>query len=205
MVKYNCNSNANGKGNIVMKQTTIPKNEMKIEIQSRGFKLTEAIQAKVEEKVTSLQHFVRGQKLVKVNLSTDKSGNTVVIRMYVGKRFMKVQAVSNDLYKSIDIATGKMKNQMSKLSKSFERSQVRNSIRYTPYNYPSAKVNLKAVFEEVMPEEIADELRDQPNKYAVGQKPMSYEDAMFELESLNKEFFIFIDEGTFEQTYVAAN
>lgn len=181
-----------------MRENTIPKQEIKIT--TRGFKVTEGIQEKVHNKIVPLNKFVKGSKNVKVNLKKDKAGSTATIMVSIGKKFIKVQSTSGDLYKSIDNASQKLKNQMSKLSKASERSQRRHSIRYSHFDYPSQRVQLEEVFGEILPYE----LKEQTHRYSIGKEPMTEEEAFKALVKSKKQYFIYVDEESFEQSYVTA-
>ena len=113
-------------------KNNIPNKKITIETTTRGFKITEGIKSKVENKVNPLSKLVRGNKTLKVTMKKEKNISTTSFLFYAGDQFIKVSATSNDLYDSIDKATKKLKNQLSKLSKSSEFAQSRYSLRYSP-------------------------------------------------------------------------
>lgn len=114
------------RGLLVMKTTipaTVIKEEIKITIVSKDFKVTETIRNKVEEKVSTLDKFSKKNKQARVKLENIKGTFIVTIIMKLKGKVLKTIASSEDLHKSIDLATENMKNQMSKLPKIPKKKQ----------------------------------------------------------------------------------
>lgn len=100
-------------------KTTIPSTtnmkELEITIVSKDFELTETIKNKIEEKVSNLNKYSKKEKTAKVKLESVKGTYTVTIIMIVKNKILKSKVSSEDLYKSIDLATENIKNQLSRL------------------------------------------------------------------------------------------
>lgn len=173
-------------------KTTIPSTtntkELKITIVSRDFELTKNIKNKIEEKVSNLNKYSRKEKTARIKLESVKGTYTVTIIMNVKNKILKSKVSSEDLYKSIDLATENMKNQLSRLPRIPKRKQR---------NFKSTKKN-------VLPMNV--QKSNNPNKRFLQDeslKPMFKEEAKMQM-LLNGGFesFHYIDGETFKPSVI---
>lgn len=170
------------KTNNVFKKLAMTEN-MKINISSKDFKVTEAIESKILHKIAALDKYFKGNKQIKVNLYTRSDNQEVEIMIDVNNNFLKANAKTEDLYKSIDLVVENLKNQLSKLSDK-ESENDRNSIRFF-----EAETQIKEK-EEKGPKIVKRKL--------ITAKPMFEEEAILQMDLLNHRSFIFINAETNE-------
>ena len=87
-----------------------------INITSKDRKLTEGIESKILQEVTKLEKLAKGNKHVKVVLSEKAGNNKTEIMININGRFLKSQAVSENLFESIELASENIKGQLVKYS-----------------------------------------------------------------------------------------
>ena len=91
---------------------------MNITIKGTNLDLTPAIKQYVEEKIGHLDKFI-GANEAKVELEKDKHHQTGLVfraevNMMVGGKMMRAEALSEDIYASVDLVVPKLKEQISK-------------------------------------------------------------------------------------------
>jgi putative sigma-54 modulation protein len=104
---------------------------MNIDFKSTNFELTKAIKAYAQDKVSGLEKF--GEVLdARVELERDRkhtSGNVfrAEVTLNVKGKMIRADAVSEDMYASIDLVIPKLKEQISKLKKKRDTLQKRGA------------------------------------------------------------------------------
>lgn len=168
----------------VFKNFSINK-DMKINILSKDFDLSDAIQMKIIRKMESLDKYMKGKKDVQVILSTESSGHKIEVVMETKSKTLRTQSTTEDLYKSIDLISDNLKHQLSDLSKSCESKDKNNrhSIRYMEYK---SKIQTDESEPKIVKRKI------------VPAKPMYEDEAILQMETLNHRSFIFINAETFK-------
>lgn len=169
----------------VSKNFSINNKDMTINILSKDFDLSDAIEIKIMRKMESLDKYMKGKKDVQVILSTEPSGHKVEVIMKTKSKTLKAQSTTEDLYKSIELISDNLKHQLSNLSKSLESKDKNNrhSIRYMEYDS-------KTQTDENEPKIV--------KRKIVSAKPMYEDEAILQMETLNHRSFIFINAETFK-------
>lgn len=161
--------------------------QFEINITSKDFPVTPAIEDKLHEKLSSLEKFAKGRKTAKVNLHGNTDGYTVEVALTLEKAFLKMDETSEDLYHAIDTVVEKMKNQLSKLAKVSTSRQNRASIRTT-----------EPISQVVQPEPESEIVV----RKEVSAKPMFEEEAVEQMKAMGHQSFVFINAETFKPSMI---
>lgn len=154
----------------------------KLSIHGRQLTLTDSIKNYTEEKISKLEKFKDGILQIDVTLSAAKlkSGNQHIaeILIYLSGKTIKATSKEDDLYYAIDKACDSIEVQLKK----FKEKNLR------AYNQEKLTQNLI--------ENSDDEEKNKVVKVFLPSKPMEINEAILQLETLNKIFFTFINEKT---------
>ncbi|MCR4404679.1 MAG: ribosome-associated translation inhibitor RaiA [Candidatus Acetothermia bacterium] len=152
---------------------------MKITIAGRHVEVTDTLRSYILSKVEGLERFHDGIISVDINLGLEKNRNTVdMVAHLVRRKVAKVSEESNDMYTSIDLAVDKLKRQLRRHKSRIK--EHRGEIREV--EGPGEDRRGRRV--ELIRREVA------------LPKPMTPEEALVELGSLEQDFLIFIDAET---------
>lgn len=158
---------------------------MKISIHSKQLVITEAIKNYAETKLKKVEKYHEGIIELDVNLSAEKlkTGNyhRAEVLAYLGGSTVKATSTEIDLYAAIDEVSDVLQGLLKKHKAKMRTSQL-DSPRKIKYN----------------PETNTIEKEDKVNivKVYLAPKPMSVEEAILQLELLNKTFLPFTNAET---------
>jgi putative sigma-54 modulation protein len=104
---------------------------MNISIKGTNLDLTDSIKEYVEEKIGALGKFIKFIE-AKVELERDRHHHTgdvmrAEVMLVVGGKIMRADAVSEDIYASVDLVIPKLKEQISKFKDKRETLQKRGA------------------------------------------------------------------------------
>lgn len=154
-------------------------------IAEKNFVITEAIRSYAESKLSTLKKYFDNINEIQVNLSAVKSKTgpiqTAEVRVYLNGTLLKAVAVESDLYISID-----------KVSRILEKQLTKYKEKLRDNNHANPKIEKKIVYNE---EKGYIELHKTANiiNVSIHPKPMDVEEAILQLETLNKDFYVFIN------------
>ena len=143
---------------------------MRITYSGKDMQVTDAIQARVEKKLSKMDRYFRGEADVSVRLSQEKGARNIAeMTLTVGGLMIRAEEVTDDMYQSVDRAADKLEKQIKR-----HRTRL------------DKKANLEAITdaaEEPVPawEDTPDELV-RVKRFTV--KPMSAEDAIAQAKYL---------------------
>lgn len=155
---------------------------MKMTINAKNFDLTESISTFIEGKFERFEKKVDKNRTVTVTLSTNKEGQKVEVMLYVAGHPLKMEAVTDSLYVSIDKLVDKLNYQINKLNaKSHERKH--ESIRYVTNQFKGDENK---------------NMEKQPivKRKQFNMKPMMEEEAVLQMDMLGHSFFFFLNGET---------
>ena len=158
---------------------------MKTNITSKDLTLTEGIESKILQKTKGLEKYVKGNKEIKVILSTKLGMPSTEIMVNLNKSFLKAEETSDNLYESIDLAVSKLEKQLLKHSEK-KNEKGKESIKHL-------EVKSQIQFEE----EQVNEPKIVKRKL-ISAKPMFEKEALLQMEMLNHRSFIFMNAETNE-------
>lgn len=153
---------------------------MNIHITVKNIELTDAIKSYVEKKVAKVKRYF--DQVIDVNVVLDVQKNVHLAEVLVNAKgvFLKGAEKSEDLYASIDLAVDKIDRQLvkykSKLkSKKLIDKKFEQPLRLDVYNVDSLDAD----------DPVSIITKDIPVK------PMDVEEAVMQMDLLNKNFFVF--------------
>lgn len=161
---------------------------MQINITARHLKLTDAIDSYVRQKISKAGKFFDGDNVwAHVILSVEKNRQITEVTFYIAGKAFRAKEESEDLYASIDLTIDKLSKQ---LRKEKEISKIHR------------KANLKVSKSKKVKAEVFsyDALEDSRTKISEIKRfdirPISIEEAINEMDSLNYRVYMFLNSST---------
>ncbi len=170
---------------------------MKINYNTNGdLVITGAIKNHCEKNFSKLKKFFDNILTVNVTLSATKSKTgplqRVDARVHVNGNVIKGVYTDDDLYNAIDRVTEILAKQIKK-----HKEKLRDN-NHSSHNVPSAK---KITFES-SDNSITVEFTKKIESITVNPRPMDVEEAILQLEALNKDFYVFTNSETGDMNIV---
>lgn len=158
---------------------------MIVKVTGRNIDISDAVRDQVEKKLSKLDKMFKRETEAYVTFSTQKKDYIVEITIPIKSgSYLRAEAQTSDMYKSIDEASDKIIRQMrrhkTKLEKRFHSS---DSIRFDQLETG-----------EVEQESTAKIVKSK--RFDV--KPMSPEEAVLQMEMLHHNFYVFLNSDTNE-------
>lgn len=154
---------------------------MKLSIQGKRMELTEAIKTYAERKFEKLEKFHDGILEMNVTLSAVKfkTGNahTAEVLVYLSGKTLKAMSTEEDLYFAIDQAADSIETQLKKHRDKSKRASSERRGKSWKFNPETGTV-------------VNQEERNMVRVF-LPNKPMSVEEALLQLEVLDKQFYVF--------------
>lgn len=155
---------------------------MQIQITAKNIDLTEAIKKYAEKKVGRLEKYFDNITEANVLLEVQKNIHKVEVLLSAKGVMMKGLEKSEDLYASIDLATDKIEKQLIKYKEKLKAKKLQDK----GYEEP-LKLNVLDI--------ASVESMDEANRIVITKeipvKPMDVEEAVMQMDLLNKQFFVF--------------
>jgi len=153
---------------------------MNIQITARNIDLTDAIRSYAEKKVSKLEKYFDHITEASVLLEVQKNVHTVEILLSAKGVFMKGLEKSEDLYASIDLASDKIEKQLVKYKEKLRDKKIHDKDYQTPL-----RLNVLD----------SQSVEDSETRIIISKdipvKPMDPEEAVMQMDLLNKSFFVF--------------
>ena len=164
---------------------------MNIQITARNINLTDAIRNYAEKKVSKLEKYFDHITEASVLLEVQKNVHTVEVLLSAKGVFMKGLEKSEDLYASIDLAVDKIEKQLVKYKEKLKDKKLHDKDYDTPL-----KLNVLD----------SQSVEDSDTRVIISKeipvKPMDPEEAVMQMDLLNKSFFVFRNSATNEVAVV---
>jgi len=153
---------------------------MNIQITARNIDLTDAIRSYAERKVSKLERYFDHITEASVLLEVQKNVHIVEILLSAKGVFMKGLEKSEDLYASIDLAADKIEKQLVKYKEKLKDKKLHDKEYEAPL-----KLNVLD----------SQSVEDSETRIIISKdipvKPMDPEEAVMQMDLLNKSFFVF--------------
>ncbi|WP_265821595.1 ribosome hibernation-promoting factor, HPF/YfiA family [Geovibrio ferrireducens] len=164
---------------------------MNVQITARNIEITDAIRSYAEKKVAKLEKYFDHITEANVLLEVQKNLHIVEVLITAKGVFMKGLEKSEDLYASIDLAVDKIEKQLVKYKEKLKNKKLMEKEFKAPL-----KLNVLDVesFDSDEPRVVVS--KDMPVK------PMDVEEAVMQMDLLNKTFFVFRNAETSELSVV---
>lgn len=164
---------------------------MNIQITARNIDLTNAIRSYAEKKVSKLEKYFDHITEASVLLEVQKNVHIVEVLISAKGVFMKGLEKSEDLYASIDLAVDKIEKQLVKYKEKLKNKKLQDKEYDTPL-----KLNVLD----------SQSIEDSETRVIITKdipvKPMDAEEAVMQMDLLNKSFFVFRNSDTNELAVV---
>lgn len=176
---------------------------MNIIVAGRHIDVTEALRARVIEKVGKLSRYFDQVHKAQVWLRVEPyAGNNQVVEvtLWADGVVLRGEEASADMYASIDLVVDKLEKQISKFrGKLIERKRTLASRRkQQEVTAADAAIRRAAPVEEMPPEETPASTVRIARRKRFELKPMTVEDAAVQMELLGHAFFVFRNADTLE-------
>jgi putative sigma-54 modulation protein len=164
---------------------------MNVQITARNIEITDAIRSYAEKKVAKLEKYFDHITEANVLLEVQKNLHIVEVLITAKGVFMKGLEKSEDLYASIDLAVDKIEKQLVKYKEKLKNKKLMEKEFKAPL-----KLNVLDVesFDSDEPRVVVS--KDMPVK------PRDVEEAVMQMDLLNKTFFVFRNAETSELSVV---
>lgn len=154
---------------------------MRITITGKYYTVSDALQERIEKKLTKMGRYFQGDVDAQVRLSLERNvRNIAEITLYIDGLIVRAEETSGDMYMSVDKAMERLDGQIRR-----HRTKLERRLREEELTPPSEP--------EPIPEEDADELV-RVKRFEV--KPMAVEDAIAQMNLLDHNFFLFVNSDT---------
>jgi putative sigma-54 modulation protein len=153
---------------------------MNIQITVKNIELTDAIRSYVEKKVSKVKKYLDQVIDVHVVLEVNKNIHLAEILVNAKGVFLKGRESSEDLYASIDLAIDKIERQLVKYKEKLKSRKLSEKNFQEPL-----KLN---VYED---QSFDDHFSASIITKEIPVKPMDIEEAVMQMDLLNKNFFVF--------------
>lgn len=157
---------------------------MKVNVNAKNMDLTDAIREYAEKKAVKITKYFDDVKEINVNLEVQKNLHIAEVLVDAKGMFLKGYEKSEDMYASIDIAIDKIEKQLIKYKekikthKNVERRKE-DALKLNVYDTESVMNEPEIIVTKSMPS-----------------KPMDIDEAVMQMDLLNKNFFVFKNAGT---------
>ena len=154
---------------------------MEILLTGRHIDLTDAIRNQVTEKLHRVARLVSEPAKAEVVLAVEKYRQKIEITLHTHGKMIHAESVTSDLYGSLDLVVDKLERQIHRFKEKFltNRTGARHE-EVLPHLAGTKPFALPALVKT--------------KKFPV--KPMSLEDAIVQMELLDKDFFLYLDPPT---------
>lgn len=153
---------------------------MKIIITGKGLDLTQALKDQVDSKVSKLERYFTNSTIANVTMKTEKNNHVCEITIPVKGNVLRVQCMTEDMYKTIDQAVDILERQIRKYRTKIKDRKIHNLMRN----------EVEGGFSEEYVEEEPHTIKIEKRKQFL-LKPMDPIEACMQADLLNHEFFLF--------------
>lgn len=158
---------------------------MKITVKGKNLNVTDTLKLYAEKKVANLGKYSQNIREAVVTQSVQKNRHIVEIQLEGGGLILRAEESSENMYASIDLAVEKLETQLRRFkSKLLERLHP----EAPPKEMAALAAEESGAVEEYTPRIV------RTKKFPL--KPMSQEEAAWQMELLNHDFYIFLNADT---------
>jgi putative sigma-54 modulation protein len=152
---------------------------MKLNIKGRNIEVTDALRQYIEKRLSKFSKFLNDLSEAVVTISTEKFTHKIDVLLKVNGHLIQAEGKTEDLYSAVDQVVEKLEKQVIKYK---EKIQNKNK-----------KDNTKNL---AVSEEKAETVKRIVKFKKFDLRPMTPEEAVDQMELLDKDFFIFLNSFT---------
>lgn len=160
---------------------------MNIIVTGRHLEVTPALRSYAEEKIKKVGKYFNNVTEAIITLTVEKYRHKAEVQLRANGVLIQAEEVTNEMYSSIDQVMDKIERQIKKFKEKLTRHKGRGEGEATSLLEETA-ITERAEGKEGPPRII------RRKRFAM--KPMSPEEAVMQMELLDKDFFIFENEST---------
>ncbi len=155
---------------------------MKFTIRGKKLKVTDALKSYIEEKIGRLDKYFENPDNISANVLIRLSGNNQVVEVTINTHglILRGEESNKDLYASIDLVTDKIERQIRKNKTKIHKKTSKETIRD---------------FAHFETEDVEDN-KDVVKRKTIDMKPMSEEEAILQMDLIDRDFFVYKDADT---------
>ncbi len=166
---------------------------MQIAVTFRHMESSDAIRSYVEEKLSRVKKYIDEPIDAQVVLSVQKKiNNRAEVTMVAKGLTMKSTESKDDMYAAIDLMVDKIERQLKRYKDKLKKHKGGNGIQR---QLEKTIFSASSVDEESSEPEII-------RSHSFSVKPMSVEEAVMQMDLLNKDFLVFTDDNSAEMNVV---
>lgn len=140
--------------------------------------LTEAMRGRIEEKLDILNKLAPENTRADVILSVEKFRQKVEVTLHANGRLIHAESVTNDLYGSLDLAADKLERQLVRFKEKIRHGRESGTV-------VAKSTGEGGGLQRPLPTLV------KTKRFPV--KPMTLDDAILQMELLDKDFFLYMD------------
>ncbi len=152
---------------------------MKLNIKGRNIEVTEALRQYIEKRLSKFSKFLGELSDAIVTISTEKFTHKIDVLLKVNGHLIQAEGKTEDLYSAVDQVVEKLEKQILKYK---EKVQNKNKKDFNKY--------------ATSPEEISETGKKIVKFKKFDLRPMTPDEAVDQMELLDKDFFIFLNSFT---------
>jgi putative sigma-54 modulation protein len=152
---------------------------MKLNIKGRNIEVTDALRQYIEKRLSKFSKFLNDLSEAVVTISTEKFTHKIDVLLKVNGHLIQAEGKTEDLYSAVDQVVEKLEKQVIKYKEKIQNKNKKDNTK-----------NL-AVFEEK-----AETVKIIVKFKKFDLRPMTPEEAVDQMELLDKDFFIFLNSFT---------
>lgn len=152
---------------------------MKITIRGKNIDVTEALRQYIEKRVGKFERFLSNTSEAIVTISTEKFTHKIDVLLKVNGHLIQAEGKTEDVYSAVDQVVEKLEKQVLKYKEKIQNKNKKEAIKYPSLSSEEVESSRRIV---------------KYKKFDL--RPMSPEEAVDQLELLDKDFFIFINSFT---------
>ena len=161
---------------------------MKISVRGKNIEITEAIEAKISEKLSKLdKYFIVSDNVeAKVLCRVYPYGQKLEVTIPTEYVLLRAEVVDDDLYNAMDLVVDKLEGQIRKYKTRLSRKSKDNKLAF----------NLSSIEDVESEEDVLVKVK------SITPKPMDMEEAIMQMELIGHSFFVYRDVETNEISVV---
>ncbi len=154
---------------------------MRVEIIGKHYSVSDKLEDIIHRKIDKqLSRYFKDSDVARVVCKEDHGMNIMELTIVLGDSIIRAEVDSDNMYGNVDIVVPKVERQMRKY-----RTKLDRKLREGAFDHPESG---EAQTTERIPELV------RTKKFAL--KKMSVEDAIFQLDMVDNDFYIFLNEET---------
>lgn len=156
---------------------------MKYQIIGKNITVTEGISNSLYSKLSKMdKYFSKSDDInCRVVVRSYKNGAKVEVTIFTKDTIFRAETIDNDLYNAIDKTIDKLQGQMRKL-----KSQIEKRYEHNGFGKDVLFNELEDTEEEIKNAEVV-------KTKSLNLKPITLDEAVFEMESIGHNFYIYLD------------